>query len=407
MTIDDSYILQEFFANRFNINKKSFTNEVKMYLIDRFDDFSSFKETIYRIKYKIYEKPVCFVCGKSVKFYGKPNYLYGKYCSKECKHNGEVGKLMKLTKLERYGNENFVNIAKAKQTCLDKYGVESAFQLEENKQKAKIASKTPETKQKIIETCLKKYGVINPFCIERVKEKAKANSHTAEAINKIKMSWKNKTHDEIENINEKKRITNLQKTEYEKNNAINKRKQTCLHKYGGLTGFSSNKTKETNMQRYGVENPAKSFKIRQKLSAIISSPETQTKINNEKRKNKTFNTSKQENESYKLLKEKYPDAICQYRDKDRYPFACDFYVSSLDLFIECNYHWTHGGKPYEGIDKDIDKVNKWKEKNTEYYNNAINCWTIRDVNKRNIARQNKLNYIEFWNINELKKWLDK
>ena len=30
---------------------------------------------------------------------------------------------------------------------------------------------------------------------------------------------------------------------------------------------------------------------------------------------------------------------------DRYPFACDFYISSLDLFIECNYHWTHGGKP--------------------------------------------------------------
>ena len=33
-------------------------------------------------------------------------------------------------------------------------------------------------------------------------------------------------------------------------------------------------------------------------------------------------------------------------------------------------------------------------------------WTIRDVNKRNIAKQNNLNYIEFWNINELKEWLN-
>ena len=43
---------------------------------------------------------------------------------------------------------------------------------------------------------------------------------------------------------------------------------------------------------------------------------------------------------------------------DRYPFACDFYISSLDLFIECNYHWTHGGKPYEGTEDDKQIVEK-------------------------------------------------
>lgn len=40
-----------------------------------------------------------------------------------------------------------------------------------------------------------------------------------------------------------------------------------------------------------------------------------------------------------------------------------------------------------------------------YYNNAITTWTIRDVNKRNIAKNNNLNWIEFWNIDELKKWI--
>ena len=34
------------------------------------------------------------------------------------------------------------------------------------------------------------------------------------------------------------------------------------------------------------------------------------------------------------------------------PFACYFYIPSLDLFIECNYRWTHGGKPYEGTEDD-------------------------------------------------------
>ena len=50
-------------------------------------------------------------------------------------------------------------------------------------------------------------------------------------------------------------------------------------------------------------------------------------------------------------------------------------------------------------------LESWKGKNKEYYNNAINTWSVRDVNKRNIAVQNNLNYIEFWNINELKDWL--
>ena len=73
----------------------------------------------------------------------------------------------------------------------------------------------------------------------------------------------------------------------------------------------------------------------------------------------------------------------------------------MDLYIECNYNWTHGNKPYEGTEEDIEIVNKWKAKNTRFYDNAINTWTIRDVKKRNIAKQNNLNWIEFFSILEL------
>lgn len=38
-------------------------------------------------------------------------------------------------------------------------------------------------------------------------------------------------------------------------------------------------------------------------------------------------------------------------------------------------------------------------------NDAINCWTVRDVLKRNTAKQNNLNYLEFFTILELENWL--
>ena len=86
---------------------------------------------------------------------------------------------------------------------------------------------------------------------------------------------------------------------------------------------------------------------------------------------------------------------------------CDFYIPSLDLYIECNYHWTHGCHPYLGTQDDLKLIEYWKSKNTQYYNNAINCWSIRDVHKRNIAKQNNLNYKEFFTILDLQNWLNK
>ena len=166
------------------------------------------------------------------------------------------------------------------------------------------------------------------------------------------------------------------------------------------------KIKHTNLLKYGVENVSQSTYIKKKLSKILSSNEVKNKTYNTKKHNHTFNTSKSEDESYAILKEYYPDVVSQYKDA-RYPFACDFYIPSLDLFIECNYHWTHGSKPYEGTDDDKQIVEKWKAKGTKFYINAINTWTIRDVNKLNIAKQNKLKIKIFYNIFDFKTWINK
>lgn len=68
-----------------------------------------------------------------------------------------------------------------------------------------------------------------------------------------------------------------------------------------------------------------------------------------KRKHGTFNTSEPEQLTYELLIKTFGenDVIRQYNNDSRYPFSVDFYIKSLDLFIECNYSWTHKGHWYD------------------------------------------------------------
>ncbi len=101
------------------------------------------------------------------------------------------------------------------------------------------------------------------------------------------------------------------------------------------------------------------------------------------------------------------DIICQYRS-ELYPFNCDFYIKSLDLYIEYQGMWTHGPHPFDKNNiNDLKLLEYWKSQNKDFYNAAINTWTIADPNKRNIAKQNKLNYIEFWTIIDIEKYFER
>lgn len=88
------------------------------------------------------------------------------------------------------------------------------------------------------------------------------------------------------------------------------------------------------------------------------------------------------------------DIIPQYKSTI-YPFYCDFYIKSLDLYIEIQGHPSHGPHPFDKTNiEDINCLNEYKAKHTKYYDKIIEVWTVRDVNKRNIAKENKLNYLE-------------
>ena len=101
------------------------------------------------------------------------------------------------------------------------------------------------------------------------------------------------------------------------------------------------------------------------------------------------------------------DNVIEQYKSDLYPFYCDFYIKNLDLYIECNYHWTHGGHIFNKDNiNDIEKLNKWKQKNTKFYNNAIEVWTKRDQLKIKTAKDNNLNYKAFYSLDELKQYLE-
>ena len=94
---------------------------------------------------------ICPVCGiRERKFY---KFTYKKICStKECRYNS-----IKLTKKERYGDENYTNLEKFKNTCLERYGTSTPL-------------KSETIKNKIKETLIEKYGVDNPTHLKKSRE---------------------------------------------------------------------------------------------------------------------------------------------------------------------------------------------------------------------------------------------
>lgn len=81
-----------------------------------------------------------------------------------------------------------------------------------------------------------------------------------------------------------------------------------------------------------------------------------------KRRNNSFHTSRQEQLAYEMLAAKYgEDDVARQFASDEYPFACDFYVRSLGLYVECNFTWTHGGHWFDpDSERDREKLAKWK-----------------------------------------------
>lgn len=259
-------------------------------------------------------------------------------------------------------------------TTLDIYGVENVFQADS-------------IKQQISETINEKYGKDHIFQTDHFKEKSAQTDLEKYGCDRradLKVIQKGK------DTNFKKYgVTHPLKLQ----EFLDKREQTCLKKYKvknvNLVPEIREKIEQTCLEKYGFIN-------------AIQSEYVQNKVQETRRKNGTFNTSKPEIDIFQILKSVYPDVKAQYKSDPRYPFHCDFYIPSADLFIELQAFWTHGKKIFDENDEECRQVlNKMEEKSLtdKIYKNAIYTWTGGDVKKRLIAKENKLNFLEIFDYN--------
>lgn len=113
--------------------------------------------------------------------------------------------------------------------------------------------------------------------------------------------------------------------------------------------------------------------------------------------------SQEENDLYTYILARFPDVKRDY-PTEQYPWRCDFYIPSIDTYIEYNGYPTHGKHPYD-IDSEEDNeiVNNWIEKGLKNY---VYNWTISDVLKRCTAYENNLNYYECWAVEEAEQLIN-
>ena len=303
-------------------------------------------------------KRYCEVCGKATKF--KDVFTgYNKYCSRSCLNKSPIhSKSVKNTKMIRYGNPTYNNPSKTSKILSGKSEEEKKKSVDKRKStcQEKYGDPTYNNSKKRKETCLETYGTESPFAADSVKVK-------------ISKKYQSKSDAEKKAIYAKRQETLNNKSDEEKKLIGQKHRDAYLNK-------SDNEKTEINHKIYLT-----------------------------KKKNHSFKASKTENLCYEQLLKVYSDAKHGY-ESIQYPFVCDLYIPSKDLYIELHFHWTHGGHQYNE-QKDSIKLAKWieKSKTSEYFKNAIHTWTVRDVHKLEVAKQNNVNLLVFYNKSDFDAWL--
>ena len=374
------------------INKGKYPNILE-YLNSRYDDSDCMTETIRRIEYKLEERPVCKWCGGHVSFngYHKGSMHYSACCCSSCHAKYTKDKRCE-TNIKKYGRKNFGSAEKVKEYWINHYGVDNPAKTDFVKKKMRetnlrkygfnCSSKSEIVKEKIKQTCLKRYGVEYTGQIEEAKEKSKKT-----CLEKYGSEYYIGSKDCLEKT-------------------IEFSKQNYNVDWFTKSEEIKNKAKETMLRRYGVEYSMQIPKNKEYMSYLMSSYEMQERRYNTMKRNHTFNSSSIEEEFFLYIKSRFPKVIRQYKDKNRYPYFCDFYIPELDYFIELQGYYTHGNHPFDpNSNEDLQLIEYYKKKYGEDCQ-PITIWSIKDVEKRNYAKRNHLNFKEVWSLEDGKNFVN-
>lgn len=374
------------------INKGKYPNILK-YLNSRYDDSDCMTETIRRIKYKLEERPVCKWCGGHVSFngYHKGSMHYSACCCSSCHAKYTKDKRFE-TNIKKYGRKNFGSAEKVKEYWINHYGVDNPAKADFVKKKMRetnlrkygfnCSSKSEIVKEKTKQTCLKRYGVEYAWQIEEAKEKSKKT-----CLEKYGSEYYIGSKDCLEKT-------------------IEFSKQNYNVDWFTKSEKIKNKAKETMLRRYGVEYSMQIPKNKEYMSYLMSSYEMQERRYNTMKRNHTFNSSSTEEELFLYIKSRFPTVVRQYKDKNRYPYFCDFYIPELDYFIELQGYYTHGKHPFNpNSNEDLQLIEYYKKKYGEDCQ-PITIWSIKDVEKRDCAKRNHLNFKEVWSLEDGKNFVN-
>lgn len=186
---------------------------------------------------------------------------------------------------------------------------------------------------------------------------------------------------------------------------IEHRKQTLKAKYGTCNLYSvkeiQDKIIQTNIERFGAPSAMQNDEIKAKHWESLKSGGNFKGVSK-------FETLLGE----ALVKLYGEDDVKTQYSSSQYPFRCDFYIPSKDLYIEyqgSQYHHFHPFNPND--EEDIKELNRLYEKAQQFdrenqYEGMIRIWTISDVEKRKIAKENNLNFIELWENQDLETCLN-
>lgn len=321
-----------------------------------------------KVEYVRSNSPVVIICPKHGMFKQTPHeHVTLQHGCPKCGHYN-AGQKRRGDKSVAHRPE--VKAAKAK-TCLDRYGATTWSGSDIGRQRLHDIIVNEGKLEKMKETCQLRYGADNWSQSDQGKAKLHEIMSSPEVRSKIVAGYKK-----------------AYGMHYMQTDAGRKRAQSYID------DARREKMLQSLTMHYGV--PYVVFSPEQRV-------EVNAKVSATKRRNGTFNTSKPEVTLHKLLCDVFGDdnVIQQYVDDERYPFHCDFYVISEDLFIELNAHWSHGGHWFdENNENDLEQLNKWvertKQRGSAFYKKAINVWTVRDPLKRQFALDNNLNYVVFW-----------
>ena len=374
------------------INKGKYPNILE-YLNSRYDDSDCMTETIRRIKYKLEERPVCKWCGGHVSFngYHKGSMHYSACCCSSCHAKYTKDKRFE-TNIKKYGRKNFGSAEKVKEYWISHYGVDNPAKTDFVKKKMRetnlrkygfnCSSKSEIVKEKTKQTCLKRYGVEYTGQIEEAKEKSKKT-----CLEKYGSEYYIGSKDCLEKT-------------------IEFSKQNYNVDWFTKSEEIKNKAKKTMLRRYGVEYSMQIPKNKEYMSYLMSSYEMQERRYNTMKRNHTFNSSSTEEELFLYIKSRFPTVVRQYKDKNRYPYFCDFYIPELDYFIELQGYYTHGNHPFDpNSNEDLQLIEYYKKKYGEDCQ-PITIWSIKDVEKRDCAKRNHLNFKEVWSLEDGKNFVN-